>query len=60
MPFSSKYPHLGHTEPLRVPHILHSHVLHMLSELERVCVTHDEDYVLHIADKIIKGLENIP
>ena len=60
MPFSSKYPSLGHTSPLRIPHILHSHVLHIVAECERLCVTHDEDYVLHILDKVTEGLDNIP
>ena len=59
MPFTSKYPHLGHTERIRIPHILHSHVGHMMAEFERICETHDEAYVLHIADKIIEGLNNI-
>ena len=60
MPFSSKYPSLGPTSPLRIPHILHSHVLHIVAECERLCVTHDEDYVLHILDKVTEGLDNIP
>ena len=55
-----KYPSLGHTSPLRLPQTLHTHVLHIASECERLCVTHDEEYVLHILDKVIEGLEHIP
>ena len=60
MPFTNKYPSLGHTSPLRLPQTLHSRVLHIVSECERLCVTHDETYVLHILDKVIKGLEQVP
>ena len=60
MPFSSKYPSLGHTLPLRIPQVLHSHVLHIAGECERLCVTHDDEYVLHILNKVCEGLDNIP
>ena len=52
-----RYPSLGRTSPLRLPQTLHSHVLHIVSECERLCVTHDEDYVLHILGKVIEGLK---
>ena len=60
MPFVTKFPHLGHTAPLRIPHALHTHALRITTETERICGTHDVNYALHILDKVIEGLENVP
>ena len=58
MPFTKAYPALGHTVVCRVPEIISPHVLHIAQECERVCVTHGEERVLHILEKVIEGLEN--
>ena len=60
MPFTTKYPALGNTTPLRVPHVLHTHMGQIADECERLCVTHDVTYALHILDKVIEGLEIVP
>ena len=60
MPFTTKYPKLGNTLPLRVPYALHTYVLRIAEESERLCVTHSEDYALRILDKVIEGLEQVP
>jgi len=39
--------------------MLHSHVLHMAAACEHLCVTHDEDYVLHMMDKILEGIDRV-
>ncbi len=58
MPFSKAYPHLGHTVVCRIPETISSHVLRIAQECERVCVTHGEERVSHILEKVIEGLEN--
>ena len=60
MPFTNKYPHMGHTDRVRIPHTIVTHVGHIVIECERLCGTHDEEYVLHVLDKVIKGLESVP
>ncbi len=60
MPFTSKYPALGATKLIRIPETLENHVLHITEEAERLCVTHDLSYVLHILDKVMEGLEQVP
>jgi len=60
MPFTTKFVHLGNTRPIRLPHTLHTHALHIAHECDRICGTHDEAYALHILDKVIEGLESVP
>ena len=60
MPFTNKYPHMGHTERVRLPQLIITHVGHIAQECDRICGTHDEDYVLHILDKVVEGLESVP
>ncbi len=58
MPFTNKYIHMGHTERVRLPAMVIPHVGHMMTELDRLCGTHDEAYVLHILDAICDGLDS--
>ena len=51
---------MGHTDRVRIPHTIVTHVGHIVSECERLCGTHDEEYVLHVLDKVIEGLESVP
>ena len=56
MPFSSKYSHLGHTERVRLPQLIIPYVGHITEELDRLCGTHGEAYVLRILDNVCQGL----
>ena len=60
MPFQNKYPHMGHTEKLRLPARLIPHALQIAEECERICGAHDVAYVDHILEKVIAGLEIVP
>ena len=59
MPFSNKYPHMGHTERMRIPRVSVSHIENVLAHYERLCGTHGVEFVLKIQDKIEDGLVNI-
>ena len=59
MPFQNKFPHMGHTERLRLPALITPHVGHIAEECERICGTHGPDYVLQILDKVQEGLERV-
>jgi hypothetical protein len=59
MPFTSKYTNLGKTERIRVPVKYVSHIESLLEEFDRICGTHNEEYVDKIVDNIIRGLNNI-
>ena len=59
MPFSSKYPHMGHTERMRIPLICVGHIEKVLDHYERLCGTHGIEYMTKIQDKIEEGLNNI-
>ena len=57
MPFTSRWEELGPTSPCRLPQTVQPYVLHITDELNRLCVTHDLDYVLHILDAVTQGLQ---
>lgn len=59
MPFLNKYPHMGHTERMRIPRICVGHIENLLQHYDRLCGTHDEEYVHKIQQKIEEGLDNI-
>ena len=59
MPFSSKYTHMGHTERIRIPENCVSHIENLLEHYDRICGTHDEEFLYKIQLKIEEGLENI-
>lgn len=59
MPFSSKFPHLGHTERMRIPQICVSHIENVLSHYERLCGTHGTEFVYKLQDKIEAGLDTV-
>jgi hypothetical protein len=59
MPFSNKFPHMGHTERMRIPQICVSHIENVLGHYERLCGTHGEEFVIRLQDKIEEGLNNI-
>ena len=59
MPFSNKFPHMGHTERMRIPQICVSHIENVLSHYERLCGTHGVEFVYKIQEKIEDGLINI-
>ena len=58
MPFTSKYPHLGPTEKVRVPQALLPYVGRIVEECDRISGAHGTGRVGHILDKVIEGLEN--
>jgi hypothetical protein len=58
--FQKKFPTLGDTKGLRVPYCIHRHMDTISQELEAIASRHDIDYVLHILDKVIEGLESVP
>ena len=60
MPFTHKFPHLGHTERIRIPKSCVSHIENVLGHYERLCGTHGIEFVLKLHDKIEEGLENVP
>lgn len=60
MPFSHNFPHMGHTERMRIPKVCVSHIKNILSHYERLCKTHGIEYVQKIQEKIEDGLENVP
>ena len=59
MPFSNKYPHMGHTERMRIPQICVSHIEKVLDHYERLCGTHGVEFVYKLQDKIEDGLSNV-
>ena len=59
MPFSNKYPNLGETTRMRVPHAIGSHITMVLDEYERIASKHGPQYLNTIMDRIEKGLENV-
>jgi hypothetical protein len=59
MPFTSKYTNLGKTERIRVPVKYVSHIESLLEEFDRICGTHNEEYVDKIIEKYHEGLHNI-
>ncbi len=60
MPFSNKYPNLGETVRMRIPHAISSHITMILDEYERIADKHGPQYLNQIMDKIERGLENVP
>ena len=59
MPFSSKYTHMGHTERIRIPQNCVSHIENLLEHYNRLCGTHNEQFILKIQTKIENGLDDI-
>jgi len=59
MPFSNKYPHMGHTERMRIPQNCVSHIGNVLGHYERLCGTHGIEFVYKIQEKIEAGLIDI-
>jgi len=59
MPFTNKYPHLGHTERMRIPRVYVSHIENVLQHYDRLCGTHGIEFVNKIQDKIEDGLSEI-
>jgi hypothetical protein len=59
MPFTSKYNHMGHTERIRIPQNCVSHIENLLEHYNRLCGTHNEQFILKIQTKIENGLDDI-
>ena len=59
MPFTNKFPHMGHTERMRIPQICVSHIEKLLEEYERLCGTHSIEFVYTIQEKVEDGLRRI-
>jgi hypothetical protein len=59
MPFSSKYPHMGHTERMRIPEDCVPHIENLLEHYNRICGAHNEEFLHKLQLKIEEGLENI-
>lgn len=59
MPFANNYPHMGHTERIRIPIVCVGHIRNILDHYERLYGTHDEEFVRKIQDKIEEGLNAI-
>jgi hypothetical protein len=59
MPFTNKYPHMGHTERVRIPQNCVSHIETVLLHYDRICGTHGIEYLRNLQDKIEQGLDNI-
>jgi len=52
MPFSNKYPNLGETVRMRIPHAISSHITMLLDEYERIADKHGPQYLNTIMDRI--------
>ena len=50
---------MGHTERVRVPQICVGHIRNILDHYDRLCGTHDEEFVRKIQEKIEEGLNAI-
>jgi hypothetical protein len=59
MPFTSKYPHMGHTERIRIPVDCVSHIENLLEHYDRIYGTHSEEFLYKLQSKIEEGLENV-
>ena len=59
MPFTNNYPHMGHTERIRIPNNCVSHIKRILEHYDRLYGTHNEEFVHNIQNKIEDGLDNI-
>lgn len=59
MPFSSKYSHMGQTERIRIPKNCLSHIENILEHYNRICGTHDEEFLHKVQKNIEIGLGNI-
>ena len=59
MPFLNKFPHMGHTERMRIPRVCVSHIENVLGHYERLCGTHGVEFIYKIQEKIEDGLINI-
>ena len=56
MPFSNKYPNLGETVRMRIPHAISSHITMLLDEYERIADKHGTIYLNTIMDRIENGV----
>ena len=59
MPFLNKYPHMGHTERMRIPQNCVSHIENVLKHYERLCGTHGVEFVYKLQERIEDGLSNV-
>jgi len=59
MPFVSKYSSIGKTEKIRIPEICVPHIESILSQYDRLCGAHGEEFMYKIQKKIEEGLECI-
>ena len=59
MPFLNKYPHMGHTERMRIPQNCVSHIENVLQHYERLCGTHGVEFVYKLQERIEDGLSNV-
>ena len=50
---------MGHTERIRIPQNCVSHIENLLEHYNRLCGTHNEQFVLKIQNKIENGLDDI-
>jgi hypothetical protein len=59
MTFINKYSHLGKTDLIRIPKHCVTHIETLLNHYNRLCVTHDLEFLDKIQTKIESGLESI-
>lgn len=50
---------MGHTERIRIPSNCVSHIKRILDHYDRLCGTHDVEFMYNIQSKIEDGLDNI-
>jgi hypothetical protein len=50
---------MGHTERMRIPRVCVSHIENVMEHYERLCGTHDIEFVYKLQDKIEEGLCNV-
>ena len=50
---------MGHTERIRIPQNCVSHIENLLEHYNRLCGTHNEQFILKIQTKIENGLDDI-